>query len=613
MALRYEQPVKRLGAPTPIQRRSASDREAEAYQRAKRRRDIARLAAATQGSLEAKRQTVKAAMVAGLIGVGSTPARETIRRFEGMWASGAQSVEDYYDNVRSGRPRTALHSVIRGHVRQAVESGSGKKAHALWLEAQELAATLDVASPSYYQVKREFVEAGRLVRSASRHGRRAGEIDGMPHARVPARHTHDVWSLDELTVPVWSAQWDDVTDEWVSVRADMVLIIDVRSSAPVGYHIADPKRRRDEAGRRMRGGCDSDDILGTLLSASCPDLAPDATRDFAGYLPSRLRWDNAAAHKELANWIARHTTMDIDVRRIPKRRAISNGTAERRVQIVKHWLRGIRGHVDEYIPTDQIKHHDRSNQARQRTALAGGASLRHSRKLPIEPAQLLTIEELRLEFDRIIRRYAFHHVNRVFRATAATRYHENLGRRARNGLDLVRALIPHTTLVGTDGIVHYAGGRAFPHYPVVDGTLFMLDTQVTYFADSLCRGIFVQSGDRLRFLPPSLDIEGDDHAAQIARNQAFVARLASEQANRRREAEMAISLGTQALDASKAAYHAELDAVRERGATNGATAHAAEPLQDAGHAPDRAPHDPWADLSPQTLVRRRPRPDDDLS
>jgi hypothetical protein len=613
MALRYERPVKRMGVPTPTQRRSVSDREAEAYQRAKRRRDIARLAAATEGSLESKRQTVRTAMVAGLIAFGSTPARETIRRFEDMWTSGAQTVEDYYDDPRSGRPRAMLHSVIRAHVRQAVESGSGKKVRALWLEVQELAEALEIPQPSYYHVKREFVEAGRLARSAARHGRRAGEIDGMPHGRIPSRRTHDTWSLDELTVPVWAGQWDDVDNEWVSVRADMVLIIDVRSSAPVGYHIADPKRRRDESGRRMRGGCDSADILGTLLSAACPDLAPDATRDFAGYLPSRLRWDNASAHKELAAWIARDTTMEIDVRRIPKRRAISNGTAERRVQIVKHWMRGIRGHVDDYIPTDQIKHHDRSNQAKQRTAMSGGTSLRQPRKLPIEPAQLLTVEELRLEVDRIMRRYAYRHVNRVFGSTALARYHENVGRRPRNGLDLVRALTPRTTLVTSDGIVHYADGRAYPHYPVVDGTLFMLDTQVTYFADPLSRGIFVQSGDHLRFVPPSLELEGEEYAAQLARNQAFVARLASDQANKRREAEVVVSLGAQALDASKSAYHAELEAVRERVATNGAKPKALEPAQDIGPAPDCGSVDPWADLSPQSLVRRRSRPDDDVS
>ena len=359
-----------------------------------------------------------------------------------------------------------------------------------------------------------------------------GSFDGVPHATVAAAATHDVWALDEYTIPVLFRQWDLKEKKWVSAQADAVIIVDVCSGAIVGVYVADPGRRLDEDGLQMRSGFDRDDVLAALLSAASPQLADDATREFSGYLPRRLRWDNAQAHKSLERWL-KNQGLEIDARRIPKRRAISNGAAERRVGISKSWFADMRGHVDEYVATDRIDNAAAADLAGHRTNAAGGTGDRAPRRIPILPEQLMTLDELREEVSRIVRLYCSTHVNSRTGVTAADRYHQMLpSNMPHEGKALVRALDVQATTVRRDGILHYAHNKEYQFFPVVDGALLLLDTPVYYYADPVGRGIFVHGrGNHLEFLEPRRLVRRDDGAASvIARNQAAIAKQFSDEA-----------------------------------------------------------------------------------
>jgi hypothetical protein len=548
-----------------------------------------------------KRDFVKQAIQTNLLPVGPIPSRETIRQLQNRWHDGQRSVDDYYDSPRSGRPREVLPTAIEKEIHRVIRSGRAVNAYALTQILKELAEQNGVQAPTYRQVHRRFAAAGRLIRASSRHGSRAGEIDGLPHARIISRAPHDTWALDELTLPVWVRIYDDIRHEWVSARSDVVLIIDVCSGAVVGYWVVDPGGRRDELGAPMRAGFDAGDVLAALLSAASPDLASDSTREFAGYLPDRLRLDNAKAHKTLEAW-ATKAGVNIDFRPIRVRRAASNGAVERRVDIMKKHCAGIRGHVDEHLPTDQVVASSDIDPALERTKAAAYTSDRLSRLIPILPDDLHSVAEIRFIFDGVVRRYNYQLANRVHGLTPIAKYKRDRARRPRRGIDLVRAIEPRTVKVGTDGIVHTRGGVSEQYYPLIEGTLLMLDTVVTFHPDPVGRGIFVVHGNQLRYLRPQ-DSRSDQEAAEIARNHAAITRTISDGAERLREAELVHAVGLQGLDAALDEFE------RKKAAIKGSAA-APEPVNDNDPDP-RLPtmaeglaHNPWAASDPGAFIRR---------
>lgn len=561
MALRLENPTTIFGAPTPSRLASMSDREQEARERATRRYKMASLAVETGGSWGQRRKAVLAAMRAGLIPSGQKPGRETVRQLVLRWQQGNQSLEDFYDAPRSGRPKVFMHSALERRLFQLLEGGTGMSVSSLLDELKAKAAELGIEQvPTYYQVHRAKASMSPIDRAAARHGSRAGEVDGVVHGRVPAKHTHDVWALDELTLPIWFRMWDRKRRRWRSVRADVILIVDVRSGVIVAYFIANPGRRVDATGEQALGGFDSDDVLAALLSAACRELAPNATRAFAGYLPRRLRWDNASAHKELSAWLTNDTTLSIDVRRIVKRRAKSNGAVERRVQTMKAWTAGILGHIDEYLPTDQVRSERSLDLGATRASVAGSTSLRMPRLQPIEPVDLLDYDGLCAAFDRVVYRYNHEHVVARQRTTHANLYAEHMPpRRPRNGMDLVRSLKPQTALAQGKGLVHHAHGREWEFTTFAEGLMALPGTALTYFVDPLMRGAFALYCKRLCFLRLAASHAENTDAATVARAQSGLSRAASDRAAASRRQQMAETLGPEAVEAAETSYAAEVE------------------------------------------------------
>lgn len=587
----FEKPANEKPEHTPSRREAMAEQSSEAFERAERRFKIARLAHRTKGTWRQKRTAVVNASEAGLIPGGGKPSLSNVKRLQRRFEAGEQSVLDYFDAPRTGRHEKPLNGPFERHVAQALDEGSDKSARELHRECKEIAQARGLKAPTLYAVNKRVRRGYRLKRAAARHGSRAGEIDGLPHGRVLARAVHDVWSLDELEFPVWVRV--AFRNAWVSVLCMIVLIIDHRSTAVVGWHLVDPEGRLDEDGEQLNGAAREEDVLAALLSAASLDLAPDSCVDFAGHLPLNLRWDNHKAHHSLAKKL-HDFGVNVDVHFIRKRRAISNGAAENRVGTLKRWTKGIRGHVDRYIPTDQVKNEAAANQSMNRTALSGGTGDRRTERRPIRPADLMDVYELRDEFNRIVRRYNYEHVNRVFNATANDLYFRNLPPHLpRNGLDLLAVIEPEDTMVTDDGILHFANNRQYQFETIVDGSILLLDTTVVYRPDPLLRGIFVERHHKHHFVPPTPT--KTERALEIARNQVAVSRRLSDVGKDARKARMWAEIGEEATAAAEEEYKEQIDLFRQAQRNGGAPPEpAVEDLTAAGPETLEPEDDPYA-------------------
>lgn len=196
--------------------------------------------------------------------------------------------------------------------------------------------------------------------------------------------------------------------------------------------------------------------------------------------------------------------IEMDLFFIRKRHAISNGPVENRVGTLKRWTKGLRGHVDRYLPTDRVNNEAAAEQSRDRTALAGSTGDRRTERLPIDPRDLMDVSELQDAFNGIVRRYNYEHVNRVFNQTAAQRYFRYLPpRHPRKGRDLIGLIEPQQTTVGRNGILHYEGDREWAFEGIVDDAILMLDSTIIYRPHPLMQCIFLEREGKQRVLMPT--------------------------------------------------------------------------------------------------------------
>jgi hypothetical protein len=223
-----------------------------------------------------------------------------------------------------------------------------------------------------------------------------------------------------------------------------------------------------------------------------------------------------------------------------------------------------------------------------------------SRLTPIVPEHLLTVAEIREAFDRIVRRYNEKATNRVHGLTPLAKYQRDRSRRPRRGHDLVRAIEPRTVRVRENGIEHTRDGRTQTFHPVIDGSLILLDQAVTYHADPMDRGIFVDSGHRLVSLRPQA-ARSDVEAAEIARNATAITRAISDGAEVIRQVDAVASVGLRGLEQALEEYERKAEEIR--------TGEQEEVMPDAGDDPvpltraERLARNPWATMDPAAFVR----------
>jgi hypothetical protein len=214
------------------------------------------------------------------------------------------------------------------------------------------ADALGIAVPSYAIVKHRIAQHGREQRSAGRHGVAAAVHDAQVVATVPCEYVHEIYTLDEFLLPAWVRAWYRAERRYISIRPWVVVLQDYLARPVVAWHLCDPARLGVDSAEPL-GRYDSDDVLATLLTGACPELAPDSTADFSGRLMRVLRWDNHSTHEALRERIRR---IGIRVPDLPVARPKNRGVVEALIKTLKRWcegLNGVHGHINEYLPTDR--------------------------------------------------------------------------------------------------------------------------------------------------------------------------------------------------------------------------------------------------------------------
>lgn len=646
MSITAPKPHARLGTYSPRVKAQASAVLDARYDRARTRFQIAKFAAAlraTGASYRAIAENIRLAVEAGAFPPGADYTHERLRALIDTWESGKQSLEDYLEAPRSGRPGV-VDPRLRDLVATAVKTdryGSIRRMHAALAEEAE---RLGVPTPSYDALKRLVRAQGRTARTAASFGARVAQLEAFPHSTVPARWSHDVWVLDEMDAPFYAKVWDPDVELWVSVRPTVIVLVDHRSGACVAAHVVDPSRRRDpDTGRIMRAGFDAADVLATLLSAAIRDLATPGTERFAGYLPNTLRWDNHKVHQSLRpilttlgqrlqmqvgsffdaaedlpltdfrDWqempvdevvpllasegapASASSTTDPVLPRLPMYRPINRGKIENKVGFLKLLCREFATHVDRVVPTDRL-----DADPKWQRDVAAGAGDRTYRREPIDPRRLPSIEECRSLLDGRIAYHNLRHESRMTGATRAALYAQHRTHRPRKGTDLLAALETRTTFVSADGIVHHHDGRQTVFAYAVPGKFILpLDTEVTYKADPLLRGIFAYVEGKHYLLPPKDVWSGaPGRAEEVARTAAANARFHAAAAISARERSFDDQFGPGASKADQARAKAALEE----------QARAARQAAKQDNARQRAPGTPAPAASPASPDTPRPAP-----
>lgn len=444
------------------------------------------------------------------------PTRSTISR----WIARARekaargqplTALDFTEAPRSGRTPLDLHP----HVQQVLENMLLERptlpAPALLQALKTFAADHQLPPPTGAQVRAVRREFEPILLSAAAHGRRAGVVDGGLKLTVPTRRPHETWVLDELEVPRWFKTVNPITGALQSIKTQALFVMDHFSHACLGYYVFPPYQ--DSAGTK---GFSSDDVRGAFLTAVLPAVAPEATREFSGYLPETLRMDNHPTHVELRDWLLAH---DVDVPELPSRMPHARGLIERFVYTIKQQCRDLVGYEGEWMPTDRFTSHPRT----QRTA-AAGSLLRHRRRRLVTVEDLPTFAQVVEDMGRAVMVYN-RTVNRMLQRTPREQYHNNLlPRDHRSGLDALLWLDVTSLTVQTKGLEHR--NRVFAALDP-QGHALPLRSIVACRIEPLNRVLYVTLAGVPTALRPVEDVARDINPGVFARERADLAAAAS--------------------------------------------------------------------------------------
>ena len=226
---------------------------------------------------------------------GPVPARATLARLMKIVGDDeALSIEAFRDRPRSGRPPESMDPRVEDYLRDQIATMTQPSVEALIRTIGRHAAANGYEAPTRRRIIR-FVEAlpPAEITSAA-YGSQAARADSMLRGTIPSTRPHEHWSLDEFGAVTWIKYQHPTLKELVAVKPKIIIVADYHGRAIIGYRIARPFK--DGA---TTVGFDSTDVLGTILSAALPELAPAAVRGFAGFLPDHLRWDRHQAHRAL--------------------------------------------------------------------------------------------------------------------------------------------------------------------------------------------------------------------------------------------------------------------------------------------------------------------------
>jgi hypothetical protein len=426
----------------PSHKQRVASAEVERSLRARRRFEVAKVAA-TAGP---RPRDMVAAVYAQLLRLdGWVPTRPTICALANLWPTGPDEARNdpsfYLVDHAGGRSKVRLVEALQTQLENDLQDTPQFTTADLMKRLARSASVFGLTLPGEWALRRiiEDARGGVLGRSGANHGRRAAEVDGVPHETLPYTRPHECWSEDEFVLPLWVGMWHRREKRWVSTMLYVAFVVDYVSRAILAWQLCDPQRRLGAQGEQVFSGFDERDVATVFLKAACPELAPEFLAPFTGFLPEHIRMDGHATHVQWKKTVEGHIPTAIHI--LSAYRPYRNGVQERCGFTVKQafdtFFAGTPGHVGTHIPTDRIRQNQ--HEARVRSA---STTERPVRKIEILPEDLPRIEDV----DQIILPHLIRHYNfeRTHTAHGMTPYDAFMSRRPRRSL-----LTPSTSLIRT--------------------------------------------------------------------------------------------------------------------------------------------------------------------
>lgn len=521
-----DDPVPARGTRTRASKKRKATRKEAAVERARRRYLITKFALERAAlSYSQRLARVKAAIEEGEL-PGPAPSRSSLYRWcrKAEEKDGEINLYDFFDRPRSGRPTKPFDPKVRDYLTERLLLQEFSSLNQLLRDAEEYAAAEGLEAPTYAMVRRFVYSFDPAEEEAARSGSRAAVTRAMPKSTVPADEPHQIWTLDEMCLPVWMRAYHPHDRQWVAVKPWVVLVADNYSRAILSYLLVPPY----EQGAKI--SYTADHILATLLSAALPELAPEETAPYAGYLPEVLRWDKHSTHKNLRGDLRQN---GIQVPQLPGLEPHRRGSIERLVSTLKDFCTPIPGAAAH---TEPIGPQLTEDPKKRRTRAAAGGGTRRAKK-EVAVGDLLRYEDLVAELGKRVRAYNEEHEHRMLGTTPDVAYHRKLEKKnARNGRDAV-LLIEGRMLTCTKAGIEFRDTRFAWES---GGQELQLRQQVHCRPDPLLRGMFVETDDGRTLFLETLEEwakKADDVA--VSRAQRRKAREASDRAAaaRRRKVE----------------------------------------------------------------------------
>lgn len=395
----------------------------------------------------------------------------------------AVHLTDWFDDGRPGRPPKEFDDRLEEFLRQELLISQYTSVAELHRMVKQKAKALEVEAPSYDWVKRFRDRMDPEKLAAAKHGRRAAMADMAPKLTVPAEQPHETWTLDEKQAPVWIRAYHPTKKEYVAVKPQIILVIDNYSRAVVSYRVVEPFRYGANV------SYNEEDVLGTLMSGFFKELAPPATRDFAGYAPLVLRWDRHSTHRALAN---RLDNYGIHVPEVPGATPWAQGKAERLIASMKALCQHITGWDQKYSPASEMREEPGKTRSKAATT-----SFRETTKIPLATRRLLNYRQFTEAFDEQVREYN-NREHSVIGAEPEIAYFNALEPDVcRVGYDVLPLLETRTFRMTKKGLTYRKERFAWES----GGRMLRVGETVTGKPDPLLRGLFIQVDGAWEFMP----------------------------------------------------------------------------------------------------------------
>lgn len=482
-----------------------------------------------QESLREAARLIQEACECGELEFEDGPSYPTLSR----WLKTAREAEErgedltvfhFLDDQPAGRPQKEIPEELEAFMHDEILQGVCDSVSELLRAVNKKAEALDLEPLSYHLVRRYLDEVPIPERYAAKYGRRAALIDAMPKSTLPTSRPHEMWMLDETTIPVYSREIDKDTNELIPVKLWLILLIDVFSRAILSFHLVPAfKYGRD-------GTYTSDEILGTFLGGAFPSLTHRVCKPFSGYLPDELRWDKHSTHRKLADKIR---GIGIDVKKPVGNMPSRQGRIERINRFIKPLCADMKTYEGRVVPIHPSTMKEDPRATRRKAAAS--KYFRSDRRKPIPVEVLPTHEEVLEEFAAAVVEYNNHEHDLLQGLSPAQAYLRSRLDEAKPGVNGLLLMDNKVLTVTPAGLDHTHHGHREVFDPASTGETIDVGAELNCFADPLQRRLLVRFDDgRVRAMLTKEDWARVADHVTIVRDQQRRAAQASEHSNQLR-------------------------------------------------------------------------------